>query len=42
MRFPRTVRALYCPAKELIAELCLSEDFTDFLTLPAYERVISS
>ncbi len=32
----------YVPAKDLIAELCLSEDFTDFLTLPAYERVISA
>ncbi|HET9649724.1 MAG TPA: malate synthase A [Microlunatus sp.] len=29
----------YIPAKRLIADLCLSEDFTDFLTLPAYELV---
>ena len=29
----------YLPAKQLIAELCLAEDFTDFLTLPAYELV---
>src|SRR6476659_5288591 len=29
----------YLPAKQLIADLCLSEDFTDFLTLPAYELV---
>ena len=32
----------YRPAKELIAELCLGEDFTDFLTLPAYEWVVSA
>ena len=30
----------YLPAKELIAELCFADDFTDFLTLPAYERVV--
>jgi malate synthase len=30
----------YCqPAKKLISDLCLSDDFTDFLTLPAYELV---
>jgi malate synthase len=29
----------YLPAKTLIADLCLSEDFTDFLTVPAYELV---
>ncbi len=29
----------YRPAKTLIADLVLSEDFTDFLTLPAYELV---
>ncbi len=39
---PEQFERFYVPAKELIAELCLSEDFTDFLTLPAYERVISS
>ena len=27
------------PASELIADLVLSDDFTDFLTLPAYELV---
>ena len=34
-----TYQRYYEPAKELISELCLSEQFTDFLTLPAYERV---
>ena len=29
----------YQPAKKLISDLCLSDDFTDFLTLPAYELV---
>ena len=29
----------YVPAKKLIADLCCREDFTDFLTLPAYELV---
>jgi malate synthase len=29
----------YVPAKQLIADLVLSDDFTDFLTLPAYELV---
>jgi malate synthase len=29
----------YVPAKKLIADLVLSDDFTDFLTLPAYELV---
>jgi malate synthase len=29
----------YVPASELIAGLVLSDDFTDFLTLPAYELV---
>jgi len=29
----------YQPAKKLISGLCLSDDFTDFLTLPAYELV---
>lgn len=28
------------PAKRLVADLCLDDDFTDFLTLPAYELVI--
>ncbi|PYI68230.1 malate synthase A [Arthrobacter livingstonensis] len=27
----------YKPASELIAEICLSEDYADFLTVPAYE-----
>ena len=39
---PEQFERFYVPAKELFAELCLSEDFTDFLTLPAYERVISA
>jgi malate synthase len=30
----------YEPAKVLIARLCLEEAFVEFLTLPAYERVI--
>ena len=29
----------YEPAKQLVADLCLTEDFVDFLTLPAYELV---
>ena len=29
----------YEPAKKLISDLCLSDDFTDFLTLPAYDLV---
>ena len=29
----------YQPAQKLISDLCLSDDFTDFLTLPAYELV---
>ena len=29
--------AFYDPASRLIASICLSEDFTDFLTEPAYE-----
>jgi malate synthase len=29
----------YEPASHLIAGICLSEDYTDFLTLPAYELV---
>ena len=29
----------YQPASNLIAEICLSEDYTDFLTTPAYELV---
>lgn len=28
-------------AKQLFAESALSEDFEDFLTLPAYERYLS-
>ena len=27
------------PAKRLVSDLCLSDDFVDFLTLPAYELV---
>jgi malate synthase len=29
----------YQPASGLIADICLSEDYTDFLTTPAYELV---
>ena len=29
----------YQPASALIADICLSEDYTDFLTTPAYELV---
>jgi malate synthase len=29
----------YQPASKLIGDLCLSEDYTDFLTIPAYELV---
>jgi malate synthase len=29
----------YEPASRLIADICLSEDYTDFLTTPAYELV---
>ncbi|MCZ2403843.1 malate synthase A [Paenarthrobacter sp. Z7-10] len=29
----------YRPASDLIADICLSEDYTDFLTTPAYELV---
>ncbi|ALE05796.1 malate synthase [Arthrobacter sp. ERGS1:01] len=29
----------YKPASELISDICLSEDYTDFLTTPAYELV---
>jgi malate synthase len=29
----------YQPARGLIADICLSEDYTDFLTTPAYELV---
>jgi malate synthase len=32
----------YLPAKQLIADLCLGEDFIDFLTLPAYEWVVAN
>ncbi|GAB4098252.1 malate synthase A [Sinomonas halotolerans] len=31
--------AYYAPASRLIADICLSEDYTDFLTTPAYELV---
>ncbi|MBG6191075.1 malate synthase [Arthrobacter sp. CAN_A212] len=29
----------YEPASRLIADICISEEYTDFLTLPAYELV---
>ncbi|HEY1157928.1 MAG TPA: malate synthase A, partial [Arthrobacter sp.] len=32
-------RRYYQPASELIADICLSDDYTDFLTTPAYELV---
>jgi malate synthase len=32
-------RRYYQPASALIADICLSEDYTDFLTTPAYELV---
>lgn len=32
-------RRYYQPASELIADICLSGDYTDFLTTPAYELV---
>jgi malate synthase len=32
-------RLYYGPASKLIEEICLSEDYTDFLTTPAYELV---
>jgi malate synthase len=36
---PEDFERYYQPAKKLISDLCLSDDFTDFLTLPAYELV---
>lgn len=30
----------YRPARDLIADLCLAEEFTDFLTVPAYRWVV--
>ena len=35
----RPSRSYYLPASKLIADICLSEDYTDFLTTPAYELV---
>lgn len=32
--------AYYGPSSKLISEICLSEEYTDFLTTPAYEMVI--
>jgi malate synthase len=37
---PGQFEKFYLPAKRLVADLCLDDDFTDFLTLPAYELVI--
>jgi malate synthase len=34
---PERFTAYYEPAARLMAELCLSDDYVDFLTLPAYE-----
>ena len=39
---PRSEEAFakhYLPASKLIGDICLSEDYTDFLTTPAYELV---
>jgi malate synthase len=36
---PEVFERYYQPAKKLISDMCLSDDFTDFLTLPAYELV---
>jgi len=36
---PAVFERYYQPAKKLISDLCLSDDFVDFLTLPAYEQV---
>jgi len=36
---PDSFERFYQPAKKLISDLCLSDEFTDFLTLPAYELV---
>jgi len=36
---PELFERYYLPAKQLIGDLCTAEDFTDFLTLPAYELV---
>jgi len=36
---PEQFEKFYLPAKQLIADLCLTDDFTDFLTLPAYQLV---
>ena len=35
---PEPFAALYEPAARLVGELCLSGEYVDFLTLPAYER----
>jgi malate synthase len=36
---PAMFAKFYEPASRLIADICLSEDYTDFLTTPAYELV---
>ena len=36
---PDLFEKYYEPASRLIADICLSEDYTDFLTTPAYELV---
>jgi malate synthase len=36
---PQAFAKFYEPASRLIADICLSEDYTDFLTTPAYELV---
>ncbi|MEO6586928.1 MAG: malate synthase A [Knoellia sp.] len=35
-----TFAAHYVPAKQLVSDLCLNEEFVDFLTIPAYELVL--
>lgn len=34
--------SFYAPASELVADICLSEEYTDFLTQPAYELLVST
>ncbi|WP_413248637.1 malate synthase A [Sinomonas flava] len=36
---PQAFAKFYEPASRLIADICLSEEYTDFLTTPAYELV---
>ncbi|KGJ71648.1 malate synthase [Cryobacterium roopkundense] len=34
--------SFYAPASELVAEICLSEEYTDFLTQPAYDLLVKT